>query len=212
MTTVDGKKIRIAIELNGVIRNINKQILKYYQKDYDRTIDLDEVDEKDDPFKVAKFDSERAKFDFMHVDYPFEIFGCAKAMESLLPALFNNWLGILSDEEDYEFEIVLFSMDETALSVQSSFFFLSKIGARVRKIIFPIEYAEISDMCDVVITANGKTIDSLDTKYKVLVKMTNNGDYEEKADAVYGSMKDIIDDSPKFLEGIKTYFQEKTEE
>ena len=28
------KKIRIGIELNHVIRNINKQIVKYYQQDY----------------------------------------------------------------------------------------------------------------------------------------------------------------------------------
>ena len=38
------KKIRIGIELNHVIRNINKQIVKYYQQDYDESIDLDEVD------------------------------------------------------------------------------------------------------------------------------------------------------------------------
>ena len=46
------KKIRIGIELNHVIRNINKQIVKYYQQDYDESIDLDEVDYKDDVLKT----------------------------------------------------------------------------------------------------------------------------------------------------------------
>ena len=49
--------IRIGIEINGVIRNINKQILKYYQKDIDPSIDLDEIDETDNVFKYAKFSS-----------------------------------------------------------------------------------------------------------------------------------------------------------
>ena len=60
--------IRIGIELNGVIRNINKQILKYYQKDIDNTLDLDLVDEKDDPFKWAKFDSNKDKNEFIYID------------------------------------------------------------------------------------------------------------------------------------------------
>ena len=37
--------IRIGIELNDVVRNVNKQILKYYQKDIDPTLDLDDIDD-----------------------------------------------------------------------------------------------------------------------------------------------------------------------
>jgi len=49
--------IRIGIELNHVVRNINKQILKYYKKDIDPSLDLEDIDEKDDAFKYAKFET-----------------------------------------------------------------------------------------------------------------------------------------------------------
>ena len=206
------KKIRIAIELNGVIRNINKQILKYYQKDYDRTIDLDEADEKDDPFKLAKFNSEHDKFNFLHVDYPFEIFGCAKPMESILPVKFNEWLALLSDDEECEYEVLFFSMHETSLSVQSSYFFLSKIGARVRKILFPMSYDELAENCDMVITSSVETINSVKDVYKVLINMTYNKGHENEADAAYDSMTSVIDLKQSFLDGIKEHLKEKTGE
>ena len=34
--------VKIGIELNNVVRNYNKQILKYYQKDINPELDLDE--------------------------------------------------------------------------------------------------------------------------------------------------------------------------
>ena len=54
--------IKIGIELNGVIRDINKQYLKYYLKDInpefeDENFDLNVVD----ALKNLKFESESAK-------------------------------------------------------------------------------------------------------------------------------------------------------
>ena len=37
--------IRIGIELNNVIRNVDKQILKYYQKDIKPELDIEDIDE-----------------------------------------------------------------------------------------------------------------------------------------------------------------------
>ena len=110
--------IKVAIELNGVVRNINKQILKYYVKDFDQSIDLDEVDEKDDPYKVVKFNSLKARNEFLYIDYPYEIFGCAKAMEKDLPRDLNNWLAELTNFEDEEIEISFFSLHEEAITIQ----------------------------------------------------------------------------------------------
>ena len=36
--------ITIAIELNHVVRNVNKQILKYYQKDINPELDIDNIE------------------------------------------------------------------------------------------------------------------------------------------------------------------------
>ena len=36
--------ITIGIELNNVVRDINKQIIKYYAKEFDNTLDIDDID------------------------------------------------------------------------------------------------------------------------------------------------------------------------
>ena len=151
--------ITVGIELNGVIRNINKQILKYYIKDIDMSLDIDEIDDKDDPFKYAKFDSRKERNEFVYADYPYEIFGCAKTMEKDLAPYMTKWLYELTNYEDNNVELKFFSMDEEALTIQSSFFFLSKIGTRVREVTFPTDYESIREKYDVIITANPSTLE-----------------------------------------------------
>ena len=116
--------IRIGIELNNVIRNVNKQILKYYQKDIKSELDIDDIDEKDNPFKYCAFNSPTEKSEFIYIDYPYEIFGCAKTMSKELPTLMNNWLAELTNYEDDDVEISFFSLNEESLTIQSSYFFL----------------------------------------------------------------------------------------
>ena len=50
-------------------------------------------------------------------------------------------------------------MNESELSIQSTYFFLSKIGARVRMMFFPQSADELYDMCDIVITANKEVVE-----------------------------------------------------
>ena len=189
--------IRIGIELNDVIRNVNKQILKYYQKDIDPTLDLDEVDEKDDVFKYAKFDSNRAKNEFIYIDYPYEIFGTAKTMTKELPVEITNWLTELTNYEDDNVEIYFYSLNEESLTIQSTYFFLSKIGTRVRKIIFPRDLTDLTKDTDVIITANKKVVDFLtDYKniYSILINNKTNEECKEKTNANYESLSDVIKD------------------
>lgn len=187
--------IKVGIELNHVVRNINKQILKYYQKDIDPSLDLDEIDEKDDVFKYAKFNSKAERNEFMYIDYPYELFGCAKTMSKDLPALMNNWLSELTNFEDDNVEISFFSLNEEALTIQSSYFFLSKIGTRVRKVVFPNNFKEISNDYDVVITANEEVMKCLgDNVYKILIKTGYNDELNEFANKSYASLDDVITD------------------
>ena len=189
-------KYTIAIELNGVVRNINKQILKYYKKDIDRSLDIDEINEKDDPFKYAKFDSKKDRNEFLYIDYPFEMFGAAKPMEENLPTKMNNFLNTLTNYEENDIDVILFSMNEEAISIQSSYFFLSKIGTRVRKVIFPKELDEINKEADIFITANEETFKGLsDDKFKILINTPLNKDIQDKADLVYDSLSEMLDDT-----------------
>lgn len=194
--------IKIGIELNGVIRNVNKQILKYYQKDIDPSIDLDEIDEKDDVFKYAKFDSNKSKNEFIYIDYPYEIFGCAKTIDKDLPVEINNWMVEMTNREDEEFMVVYYSLNEEYLTIQSSYFFLSKIGTRVREIFFPRDINEIWNRCDVVITTNDEVLKAKPSdKKSVKIINTVNKDSDVKGDFEYDSMSSIIKDN-NFLDNL----------
>lgn len=187
----------IAIELNHVVRNVNKQILKYYQKDINPELDIDNIDEKDDVFKYATFDSHRDRNEFVYIDYPYEIFGCAKPMDKNLPTKINNWLASLTNEEDETYKVIYYSLNEEALTIQSTYFFLSKIGTRVREVLFPFEPKEIIDRADIVITSNSSIIDAANgsnTKV-ILINRPTNKDVKDKAFLSYDSLSDLINDS-----------------
>lgn len=196
--------ITIAIELNHVVRNVNKQILKYYQKDIKPELDVDNIDEKDDVFKYATFDSKRDRNEFVYIDYPYEIFGCAKPMDKDLPTKINNWLTSLANEEDEVYNVIYYSLNEEALTIQSSFFFLSKIGTRVREVLFPYTPNEIIDRADVIITSNSSIIEHANGSYTkvILINRPTNKDVKDKAFLSYDSLTDLIDDK-EFLTKLK---------
>lgn len=189
--------IRIAIELNHVYRAINTQILKYYQKGIDENFDeFDEIKpEEVEIEKMLNFENDKQKYNFMFIDYPFEIFGCGKTVDNDLPAYFNEWLENLSDEDDETYEVMFFSINEKDLSIQSSYFFLAKTGTRCRKVIFPKDSSEIWNEADVVITVNENVINTKkDNKKSILIKKDYNENLVSKSDFVYNSLIDIIND------------------
>jgi len=201
--------IKIGIELNGVVRNVNKQILKYYQKDINPSLDLDETDEKDDVFKYAKFESLTDKNDFIYIDYPYEIFGCAKTMSKDLPMLMNNWLSELTNYEDDDVEISFFSLDEEALTIQSSYFFLSKIGTRVRQIVFPKNVDDIKEAYNVIISANKNVLDFFENNDGTYVVQISNKTNEKcKSNKKYDSLDDVIKDE-EFLKEVQEFVNNK---
>ena len=201
--------IRIGIELNGVVRNVNKQILKYYQKDINPSLDLDDVDDKDDVFKYAKFDSLTDKNNFIYIDYPYEIFGCAKTMSKDIPMLMNNWLSELTNYEDDDVEISFFSLDEEALTIQSSYFFLSKIGTRVRQIVFPKNVDDIKETYDVIISANKNVLDFFENNDGTYVVQISNKTNEKcESNKKYDSLDDVIKDE-EFLKEVQEFVNNK---
>lgn len=195
----------IGIELNHVIRNINKQLLKYYAKDYHPEIDIDEIDENSDVLNnVIKFDSKYEKSNFIYVDYPYEIFGCAPTMDRNLGRDITKWQKDLENREDNDYRIVFYSLYEDELTIQSSYFFLSKIGTRVRKIFFPKDINEIFEECDAVITANKEVINANNRNVKaILINKDFNTEVKENADLNYDTLEDIINDKA-FIEKITT--------
>lgn len=195
--------LTIGVELNHVVRNINRQILRYYAKEFDPSMDWEELDDKVDVFdKYCKFKSKYEKNNFLYIDYPFECFAASNSMSKNLPTQINNWLVDMTNREDEEVRVVYYSLYEDALTIQSTFFFLSKIGTRVREVFFPKELDEIWKHCDVVITTNKEVLDNKPSN-KQTVKVIGNGNQENGSvgDFEYDSLASIIKDE-KFIDKI----------
>ena len=193
--------ITIGVELNHVVRNINKQIIKYYAKEYAPDVDPDDIDDREDVLKTfAKFDSKYERNNFIFIDYPYEIFGCANTMEKKLAVKITNWLTDISNIEDEDIRIIFYSMNEEAIPIQSTFFFLSKIGTRVRKVIFPKSIEEVWEECDVVITARDEFFEKEipEGKKVVLINRPFNKDCKDKAFLNYDNLSEIITDEEFF--------------
>ena len=200
--------LRIGIEINHVMRNLNRQLIKYYQKDIDPTLDDTEIDIRNEDVlnKYIKFKNKKAKNQFLTVDYAYEIFGCAKTSDNRLTEHFVQWQYDVTNYDKDDVEIILFSMNEAELTIQSTLFFLSKIGTRVRKVLFPRSIKEVEDECDVIIAASNEVLDKVDGERNVLVCVERgfNEGHRDKARLSYLTMTDIIDDKA-FLD--KVYYQ-----
>ena len=189
--------IKIGIELNHVLRNINRQLLKYYAKSYEPSMEIDEMDDKKDVLsEYIHFSDSHIRDEFMYIDYPYEIFGCAKLMDSNLSVELQDWMHELSNIEDEEFVLGLYSMDEAGLSIQSTFFFLSRIGCRVRSMVFPKNEKEVWDNFDVIVTANKRFLENEkpENKKVILIERDFNKSVKNKADFVYESATDVFKD------------------
>lgn len=192
--------ITIGVELNHVVRNINKQILKYYDKEFNKGWDIEEMDTLDDALKLAIFNSKHEKYNFFYIDYPFELFGSAETQEKWLSVKLTTWLSDIEDIEDEDIRIIFYSLNEGEITIQSTYFFLSKLGARVRKMIFPKNIKEVWDECDVVITANKEFFDEEipQNKKVVLINRPFNAEVKDKAFANYDNLSNVIEDTEFF--------------
>ena len=209
--------MKIGIELNNIVRDLNKQIIKYYKKDINQSFDDKNVNYNvTNVIDSIEFKSKKAKFEYMYVDYPYEIFGCATTTHRNLAVTINNWLISLGNKEDDKYDVKLFSLKEEALSIQSTYYFLSKIGCRVREMFFPKDGVEMWNKCDVIITLNERIIDNKpEGKVVVLINKDDNKNLQGKVDLHYDSLFDLISDTEfinkvKQIEGVKkTSFLQK---
>ena len=209
--------MKIGIELNNIVRDLNKQIIKYYKKDINQSFDDKNVNYNvTNVIDSIDFKSKKAKFEYMYVDYPYEIFGCAPTTHRNLAVTINNWLVSLGNKEDDKYDVKLFSLKEEALSIQSTYYFLSKIGCRVREMFFPKDGVEMWNKCDVIITLNERIIDNKpEGKVVVLINKDDNKNLQGKVDLHYDSLFDLISDTEfinkvKQIEGVKkTSFLQK---
>ena len=199
--------LRIAIDINDVIRDYTRQFSKYYNKIINPHFEIDYDDINDfDLFNVFPFNDENGYPDrglynkFKFEDCAYELFGRADVMERNLSADLNMWLQntLRNFDEDKNPEILLVSPFEMHLSIQSTLSFLSRIGTRVREIYFPMDSRTIWDRCDILIPANPNLIENM-PEGKTSIKINTPYNKEAKATYEFESLMDVIHDKDRTI-------------
>ena len=170
--------MRIAIEVNGVLRDTIGKLKQTYEKflieksEDSNFSSFDITDEKetiieDESFeysiiepitsleidKFFKFRDDEEKLNFLYEDFPMQIFGHSSSTEN---STFNDLNNFYLDFRDKN-EIYIIS-DEIGKSKPATLFFLSKFGCLIENIIF----------------YNSKTLDKVITSFDLIV--TSNPD------------------------------------
>jgi hypothetical protein len=180
----------IGISLNEVLRDYVQQVVytynKYYVKDLEEIggVKIPEIKEEDitsfDFVKHLNFDNIDKLNHFLFVEAPLEIFGHADQVSNGIMNSFNTFLTEMEFEGEHEIEIV---SREANKAIPATFFFLSKTGAKPKKIRFVKSFEEKWDGIDVLITANPEALaakpqDKISVKIKCSYNTDAKADYE----------------------------------
>lgn len=196
--------MKIAIDLNDVIRAFTKNFAKVYQKEYNREFDSETLEiTTNDMSKLFPFDSQAEYKRFVYEDYAYELFGKCDTVSKYTQAYFNRWLEELKNidcEEDIN--VVVVSPMEYGLTIQSTYFFLSKIGCRVREVYLPTDSLTIWDKCDILITANPKLLENKPDD-KISIKIETDYNIECSANETYAEISDYFNDIENVIKYLK---------
>jgi len=182
--------MRIAIEINGVLRNTIGKIEQTYQK---FLIDKTDGIEDEESFKYEmslpvtsltlqdhfKFENDEELYSFLYEEFPMEIFGHSQSTEYNSFNDLNDIYVNLRDNHD-----LIIVSDEMGKSKPASLFFLSKFGCQLEKVKF---YSNLTinsmwDEIDVLLTSNPALLLE-HPEDKILIKY--HTDYNKQIDTKY---------------------------
>lgn len=189
--------MKIAIDLNDVVRDFLNNFVRYYIEGYDHTFDLDGFEFwSNDPRALFPFKSDNSYFNFVYNDYAFELYGKCSTCTKSLPTDLNDWTEkTLTDlDTDEDIEVMFVSPLEYGLSIGNSYFFLSKLGTKIREAYFPKDSQTIWDKCDVLITANPKLLETK-PEGKISIKIKTEYNNESEADYTFKDLSAFLTDS-----------------
>ena len=137
---------------------------------------------------------------FVYNTYAFELFGkcptCSRGLEHTL----NDWTEktIKDLDIDEEIEVMFVSTMEYGTSIGNTYFFISKLGTKVREVFFPTDSFEIWDKCDVLITANPKLLESK-PEGKTSIKIITEYNKECVSDVSYHSLENFLNNEENII-------------
>ena len=152
--------MRIAIELNGVLRDTLKKIQQEYEKWY---LENPFKEEGEFEYKVISdlttlnitdhllFQNEEDLYNFLYKEHTMEIFGHASSVEYSGMNDLNDFYSEMRDNHD-----IIIVSDEIGKSKPASLFFLAKFGCLVEQVKFYSESTinSLWDSVDILLTAN----------------------------------------------------------
>jgi len=197
--------MKIAIDLNGVVRDILSKTEQIYTKFFLDDIEESETSEFNEEteewesisessnFKYGlnlpvtslnlidhfKFETSEDLYNFLYVDFPMQIFGHS-------PSVDVNTFNILNDlyidlRDDNEMTVI---SDEIGKSKPATLFFLSKYGCLIENIKFysKVTIDDTFNEFDVIVTSNPDLM-SIDNDNKIIIKVKTS--YNEKSNCNY---------------------------
>lgn len=184
--------MRIAIDLNDVIRDYSRNFVKYFKKGINHSFNEDEITFYTNDMEVLlPFASNEQYRRFVYEDYPFELYSKCPVVDKNLARDLNEWIEFTLPDDDID--TIFVSPMECDLTIQSTYSFLAKIGSRVREVYFPIDSSTVWDKCDVLITANPRFFTNK-KEGKKIIKINKDYNKDCVADLTYNSLLEVIQD------------------
>lgn len=184
----------IGITLNEVLRDFISQFAYTYGKyngiewDIEKNpitdfnlLNHDKVDFKDE-YELKKF---------LYIEAALEVFGHADQTHNNIMTHFNQFLIEMGDEEEHEIELV---SREGAMSIPSTYFFLSKTLCKAPNIRFVTAYVDKWEGVDVLLTACPTALEAKPSG-KISVKVNTPYNKDVKADFEIDNLMDFMFDS-----------------
>lgn len=188
--------MRIAVELNGVLRDTLKKIQQEYEKWYlDNPFKEDDEKSKYEVFSDLttlnitnhlKFNDDEL-YNFLYKEHTMEIFGHAGSVETSSMKDFNDFYLDMRDNHD-----ILIVSDEIGKSKPASLFFISKFGCLVETVKFYSESTinSLWDSVDILLTANPNLLLNHPENVKV-IKFNTTYNTEIKTEYSISNLKEL---------------------
>lgn len=192
--------MRIAIDVNGVLRDTLTKIQQVYERWY---IDNQIKQTEDEDFKYEiisdvttldlanhlKFKDEDEIYNFLYVDHTMEIFGHSPSVEMNTFVDLNDFY--FDNRDNHEIIIV---SDEIGKSKPATLFFISKFGCQIEKVKFysKVTLDKLWEELDILVTANPELITNHPEDKKIIKFETK---YNENIDCEIriGNIKELKD-------------------
>lgn len=178
--------MRIAIDVDGVLRDTYEKIEQIYQKFF---IDELELVDEDFQFEITKpfntndyknhfkFKTEDEYYSFIYEEFAMQIFGHAPSTEM---STFQDLNSIYKNlKSDHNFVLISNQIGKTK---PATLFFISKFGCEIDRIIFynKLNENEIWNEFDILVTANPDLLKQNNDKTLIKFETSYNSDIESQ--------------------------------